>query len=303
MLLIITLIFSLNGDKRSVMAQLYEGVFTLIEFDEMIHSDYLNPPRSSELIPTDLDTDYEVTQTSIESSPLITLAQKGATPHQHILFLHGGSYQFEINSLYWSFVKRLVDEANLRVTLLLYPLAPEANYNTTNSIALQAYKWLDTNYPNDNLILMGDSAGGGLTLSLAQQLESEKMRLPKQLILLSPWLDLSLSDSETIEYDKVDPMLSIKSLTISAQRYANGVTLTDPKLSPIYGEQSSVPTHIFYSTTELFYPQIRRYLASSSQAKGYAYEGMLHDWMIFPMRESDEVIARIKSIINPKEQE
>ena len=88
---------------------------------------------------------------------------------------------------------------------------------------------------------MGDSAGGGLALGLAEALRDEGDTLPEELILISPWVDLTMSNPDMKDYVKHDPMLGIDGLRRMGEVWANGLELTDPKVSPIFGDLSGLP--------------------------------------------------------------
>jgi monoterpene epsilon-lactone hydrolase len=172
-----------------------------------------------------------------------------------------------------------------RMTLVDYPLAPEHSYRQTFRMMREAYEKLLDQFPEDSFILMGDSAGGGLALAFAQQLAAENhSRLPVKNVLLSPWLDLSMSNPENEQYVASDHVLTLRMLREAGLKYAAGDDRDQHLLSPIKGKLEGLPpTLVFYSTQELFCADCRK-LRKMTEAFGNfqfrEYPGMQHDWPI-----------------------
>jgi acetyl esterase/lipase len=102
-------------------------------------------------------------------------------------------------------------------------------------------------YSNKKVVLMGDSAGGGAALILAQRLAARKregnvsLRQPDSIILQSPWLDVGVSAPQSAELEKLDPLLRVEGLRKAGAMLANGIQLSDPRVSPIYGSLEDLP--------------------------------------------------------------
>ena len=115
-------------------------------------------------------------------------------------------------------------------------------------------------YPADHFVFMGDSAGGGLALAFAQKLAKERHhRLPVRLVLLSPWLDLSLSNPAIKDLERSDHLLTVGMLKHAATLYSKGDDMDNHLLSPINGAFEDLPpTLVFYGTGELFSADCRK---------------------------------------------
>lgn len=145
--------------------------------------------------------------------------------------------------------------SNIDIYYPIYPLAPNHTYKDAYLLILKLYKKLLKE--NKEIILMGDSAGGGLALGFAMYLKELNIKLPNKLVLLSPWVDITLSNPSIEEFEKNDPMLSCYGLVEYAKLWAGDLDLKDYKLSPINGDLSNLPdTLIFTGTNEILYPDL-----------------------------------------------
>ncbi len=117
--------------------------------------------------------------------------------------MHGGVYTLEANKLIKPFIFSLLKKINIKLTFIDYPLSPENNCLDTVNMVIKTYKILVNNNKNDKFLLMGDSAGGGLSLVVAQYLRDKSFfKRPVGLILFSPWIDLEMKNKRIKENEK-----------------------------------------------------------------------------------------------------
>ena len=109
-----------------------------------------------------------------------------------IIYIHGGAYVNEINMQHHLFCYLIAKKFDVCVLAPAYPLAPNHKALETYDLMLELYEKLVKSH---NIILMGDSAGGGFVLSFAQYLNFLKLPQPQKLIVFSPWVDISISNS------------------------------------------------------------------------------------------------------------
>ena len=220
----------------------------------------------------------------------------------HALFLHGGAYVSEGLILHRVFMEKLIKNHNFRVTYIDYPLAPEHGAAETQAVVLKAYRYLTEKYPFDRFVFLGDSAGGGLALALLQQICSDKdlAPKPKKTVLLSPWLDITISNPAAAEFEKKDPTLSVEALVFAGREYAKELDGKDPRVSPLFGKTDNLgDVLVTVGTHELFYPDCKLLKEKADAAKGTdvalaVFENMFHDFPMTPLKESDvaaEIIA------------
>jgi acetyl esterase/lipase len=208
------------------------------------------------------------------------------------VYLHGGAYISGISPQHWMLVGRLAD-AGVRVEVPLYGLAPQHSYREAYPFVGQVWRELAAEAGTGALVLAGDSAGGGLAAGLAQELVAAATRAPDRLVLLAPWLDLTLSHPEMAEYQRRDPWLVRRGLVEAARVWADGDDPTQPRLSPANGPMAGLPpTWVFVGTRDIGHPDAVAFARSASAAgvpvQLTAVEGAVHVYPLVPAPEGIE---------------
>ena len=155
-------------------------------------------------------------------------------------------------------------------------------------------------YPDDHFYLFGDSAGGGLALSLAQQLRDQNvLHRPQKIVLASPWLDLTLSNPDIEKIQGNDVLLERELLAKAAKNYAGDFSLKDPRVSPLYGNLDDLK-EIFtvVGTDDILFPDVLRLEKRIEKTEGTklhleVVEGMMHDFLVYPLKESKSYLKQI----------
>jgi monoterpene epsilon-lactone hydrolase len=159
-----------------------------------------------------------------------------------LLYLHGGGYVGGGLDSHRELAWRLAEAAGLRVLLIDYPLAPEHPFPTALDQVTQCYRTLlEQGYHAEDMALGGDSAGGGLALALLLNLKNRGLPLPSRAILLSPWVDLSLSGDSMVTNVGTDVMLTPSALAQMASFYLGQRDALAPFASPLYGDLRGLP--------------------------------------------------------------
>ena len=245
---------------------------------------------------------YLIAKQTINSHLVWTIAPKQNASGSHVIYLHGGAYVNSFAPQHWDFMSKLVDMLGCTVTAPNYPHAPEHNVHDVFALMLPLYNELAAGAGSANITIMGDSSGGGISLALAQRLREDGHAQPGHVVLLSPWLDATLSNPEIAEFDKIDPFLGVEGLKYSGAVYARDV---DPKsylVSPVYGSLKGLaPVTLFIGTRDILYPDCRK-LRDKAADEGVRldyreYDGMVHDWMLGPMPEAKHAVAEIIELI------
>jgi len=216
-------------------------------------------------------------------------------------------YIAEANIAHKRWLIDLFNRTEIKITYIDYPLTPENTYRETIEMVVNTYRFLADKYPPNKFILMGDSAGGGLALVLAQYLRDHQSKnQPEKLILYSPWVRLDMTNPKIQKIAQKSLLLDLDLLQKFANLYAGERDLTHPYLSPYYGSCEGLgDMHVFYGEEEMLAPDIdllkMRCEAANVQVDFHCYEGMGHDFQLFSfVPESQDVLRKTIQIINSK---
>ena len=202
-----------------------------------------------------------------------------------ILYLHGGSYVAETSSDHWRFLEKLVKDTNATIILPDYPLTPKYTYKDVFTMITPLYKEIIEEVPTNNLILMGDSAGGGISLALLERLGKENIEMPYKTILISPWLDVRLENPEIDNVQKYDKDLNKESLKIAGIAYAGKDGIDSYLVNPIDGDLSKLKNiTIFTGTYDILNPDVHVLEKKANEVNVSLeikeYDGAGHIWFI-----------------------
>ena len=253
------------------------------------------PPKRTEKI-------CNVHRRTVNGRNLFELTPKNGESNRHILYLHGGAYVQNFVRQHWNFLSNLVASTHCTITAPDYPLAPKHTFRDAFNMVLPIYRELVARGGSDHIVVMGDSAGGGFALALCQKLRLENAPQPQRIILLSPWLDLTLTNPEIKLIDPHDPFLGISGLRKAALAYAGGSDLKDYMLSPINGPLDGLgPISIFIGSNDVLVADTRR-LQMLAKDQGVSidyreYKDMVHVWMLLYFRESRHAQEEIKQLL------
>ena len=214
-----------------------------------------------------------------------------------ILYVHGGAYVLEINFFQLLHCRKLAKKLNAYVVAPVYPLAPSNKASQTFELLTPLYEKLCS---RKNLILMGDSAGGGFVYSLCQYIKNTDLPQPYKIITYSPWVDISMSN--TPYNSQEDATLGDVGLREIGKTWAGDWDTQDYRVSPLFGDNSSLPdTLIFVGGEELFYDDIKKFVAKLENdgvnAQLSVGEGMFHIYPVFPISESNQVVKIIQDYL------
>ncbi len=163
-----------------------------------------------------------------------------------ILYLHGGGYTCGSLEYAKGFAATLASQCGVRVFCAAYRLAPENPYPAAVDDALEAYRYLlKKGYAPRQILLCGESAGGGLIYALCLRLRQEGMELPCGLIGISPWVDLTGSGKSYETNRDNDPSLTQELLEFYAKCYTTDPT--DPLCSPVFGDLTGFPPSLLFA--------------------------------------------------------
>lgn len=221
---------------------------------------------------------YEIVDADGVVSHYVTMPE--SEPGRVLLYLHGGGYVIGGMETYHDFVARLAQLSRSTLLFPAYRLATEHPYPAALDDAETAYDYLlSVGFAPSQIAVVGDSAGGGLAVSLMLRLRERGKPLPAALWCLSPWVDLTCSGDSHRERAAHEVILSTPWLQRAAAAYANGCNLH--ALSSVYADLSGLPpTLVQVGTREILFSDSER-LAEQARLGGVevtleVWPGMWH---------------------------
>lgn len=248
---------------------------------------------------TDSQTRY--TSANIGDMAVEWLDPPDASNDKIILFLHGGAYCLCSINTHRSVTAKIAGAAGARALLIDYRLAPEHPFPAAVEDAVAAYHAiLDMGIAPRNIVVAGDSAGGGLALALLLSLRDAGTPLPAAAVCISPWTDLSLSGESMTTNARKDVMLDYKTLEESTRFYLDGGDPHEPLVSPLFADYHDLPPLLIQVGTDEIILDDGTRVAEKARAAGVdvtleVWESMQHEWQFAAdfVPEGQEAIARI----------
>lgn len=208
----------------------------------------------------------------------------GASGGGIILQLHGGGYYGKMHNTYRNMAGLYNELSNgIDVLSIDYRVAPEHPFPAALEDALAAYQWiLDQGYDREKLFVAGDSAGGGLALALCLYLRDHGMQLPRGIITMSAWTDLTKSGESYRENFERDPIFGgSKNTLVYKEGYYRDDTPKNPYISPIMGEYTGFPPMLMQvGEYEMLLSDTLTVAEKAKNAgvevKEHTYKGMFH---------------------------
>ena len=209
-------------------------------------------------------------------------------PQRTVMYFHGGGYFFCNLETHRPVVAAISRRAQARVLSVDYRLAPEHPCPAAVDDALAWYRHVLKDTLPAQIMMAGDSAGGGLVLACLQAARQEGLPMPAGAVLFSPWVDLAGAGESMQTQAKADVMFTPESLRHAAQFYLAGRPATDPVASPLYGDMMGLPPlQIFASRHEILLSDATRLhekaLAAGVPAQLELQADMPHVWPIMVM--------------------
>jgi monoterpene epsilon-lactone hydrolase len=213
--------------------------------------------------------------------------RNGAT----LIYLHGGGYVIGSPRLF-RFVSKLFARAGFDVFAPAYRLAPEHPFPAALDDAFRAYEALLAARQGP-IVLAGDSAGGGLALSLMLRARDAGLPLPKAAALFSPWTDLAATGPSTRENEARDALFTRRLIVMGGRMVAGAANVRDPLLSPLYADLSGLPPLIVHAgrdealrddSTRL----VERARAAGTESEIELWPDVPHGWQLVPLPEAKE---------------
>ncbi len=204
-----------------------------------------------------------------------------------ILYFHGGAYVMGSCDAYRAMASRLALATRRRVLLFEYRLAPENPFPAAFDDAIWIFNWLQKEgHASSKIAFAGDSSGGGLALATALHLRDQGILLPRAIVCISPWVDLSLSEESIRTRRREEAVVEVETLREAARQYAGKNRLQAPLISPLYADLSGLPPLLIHVGEHEIFHDEAVHLAEHARQAGVpvtldVYPGMWHVWHYF----------------------
>jgi acetyl esterase/lipase len=254
--------------------------------------------------PPKIRANFDISERKVAGWPVYEVRPRRVTSRQRIVYLHGGAFVFELGRYHWMLIAELAERLGAHVTVPVYPIAPEHGFDDIFGMAMALYEDVLTAEVPDEIAFVGDSAGATMAVVMTMLAAERGLPSPGRQVLISPGLDMTLSNPQVFDVERVDPWLGIPGGLEAVRLYAKGIEHSDWRISPLYGNLSVLPkTLIFSGTRDILSPDTVIFAEKAREA-GVDIElvlepGMFHAWVLLPQlkearRARDRIVAFLR---------
>ena len=234
--------------------------------------------------------------------PVFDVTPKSGASGARALFLHGGCYVYEIDPFHWKFVADLAEASGATITVPIFPLAPRSDAATVVPLVADLAAELVRDAGARRTSILGDSAGGGMALSVAQILRDRGIPPLHATVLVSPWLDISSEDPRVAEIAPRDPWLAVPGTQAAGVLWRGELDAHDPLVSPMFGSLERLgPVTMFSGTRDILNADATRFVPIAAAAglplDYHEATGMIHNYAILPIPEGKAARATIAAAL------
>ncbi|WP_045516771.1 alpha/beta hydrolase [Neobacillus niacini] len=255
---------------------------------------------------TPIAPDIKVEKTTVKGIPAEWIAAPNAVENRVFLYLHGGAYILGNCNTHRGIAAKLSRSTGSKVLLPEYRLAPENPFPAAIEDAVQAYRWLiSSGFKPEQIIIGGDSAGGGLTLSTLLSLKEAGDVLPALVVLLSPWTDLAGTGESMETRAEADPWLKPEASRATPVLYIGNLDPCTPLVSPIYADLEGLPPMLVHVGNDEILLSDSERLVDRARAAGVdvsfkVWNDMWHVFHTFEIPEARQAIDEVGEFVNQK---
>ena len=236
---------------------------------------------------------FRFSEENIAGIRVFRLAPKASDSFNRILYLHGGGYVFDLDIAQLKYVADLVSRTGAEVIVPAYKLAPEGKVEEGLTAVQAVYLKAVGEVGAAHVSITGDSAGGGMTLALAQRVRDAGQPLPASLVLIYPWLDVTMSGTDQPALQKRDPFMLMDELKDSGLMWAGNFSPRKPAVSPLFGNQKGLPPMmVLVGTRDMLLSDARRLAKQVPSAQVVEYPGMFHAFLVAPVPEREDAVNK-----------
>ena len=247
--------------------------------------------------PVDVSVDYS------SGWPVYRLAPTDGDVKREGVYVHGGAWINEIVAPQWQLAAEVAVKSKAAVYVPIYPLAPLGTAEPVVDQVSRLVGGIVDRIGSDRTFIMGDSAGGQISLSTALHLLRTRNETLARTILISPALDLRLNNPALDRVEKLDPWLARRGLTAAIEMWRGGLKVDDPKVSPLLADLAGLgPLTLFSGSHDITNPDTDLLAAkaktSGVQVQYYREEGLIHVYPLLLGPEARRARQQIVETLN-----
>lgn len=262
--------------------------------------------RAERVFPTPPDVKVEVV--TAPEHPAEWLTPPGARIDAVVLYLHGGGYVIGSPRSHRHLAAAIARAAGTRALLLDYRLAPEHPFPAALEDAVAAYQWLSREgISSGRVVVVGDSAGGGLTVATLLALRDRGLPRPAAGVCISPWVDLTNSAASYTTKAAVDPIVTLDGIAELARAYIGTGDPKQPLVSPLYADLRGLPPLLVQVGSDEVLLDDALGLGARARAAGVEvtvreWPAMVHvwHWFLSMLDEAEQAIAEIGNFVRAR---
>jgi epsilon-lactone hydrolase len=226
------------------------------------------------------------------------IGPKASAAKARVLYFHGGGYVYQAASAHWDCLCHMTDKHGLHFIAPLYPLAPEAKIDAIADYAVALYREVLTRHDASDIVIGGDSAGGGLTVTTVMLARAAGLPMPAGTLLICPWVDTSASHPDQVAIDPRDPILAISGIRSIGTILAPDAPFDPALMDPIKHDFADYPqTLMFGGGDDILVTDARALKAKQPAIEYHEAASMMHVWPLFFFPESRAAQAQMAGFV------
>lgn len=221
-----------------------------------------------------------------------------------IVYIHGGACIYQPVFFHWRFVHDLALRTHCQVLMPIYPKYPDYHCVDNMAVMMDYYERVISPMQAKKVVLMGDSYGGNVAMSMTQEIAKRGLKLVTGLVLMSPCVDNAFTQRDKmLALQPLDVMIKLERIETIMGGWQGELPPTHPWVSPVYGNLSAFPddTLLIYGSDEILKADAElltnRMNELGRPIRSLEYQGMFHTFPLFPVREGFDAIQQITKLV------
>lgn len=265
--------------------------------DRLVRPVPYGPPRGLRSVEIEVDVGHDT------GWPVYRVLPRSRTPTRAAVYVHGGAWVNQIHPLHWRLVAGLAARSGTAVTVPIYPLAPVGTAATVVPSVADLVAALVDRYGAGQVAVLGDSAGGQIALSAALILRDRGLPPLHRTVLISPALDLTLTNPGIDLVEPHDPWLARPGTRAAIELWRGDLPIKDPLVSPLFGDLAGLgPLTVFSGTRDITSPDTRllvsRARAAGVQVDHHEEAGLVHVHPLLPVPEGRQARRLMATLLD-----